>query len=353
MKLYSNITIIFLIWAFAIFMIFYFGFLAFPNSGTFSKDFFLSLSNWDGGHFIGIAEHGYKEDYQYAFFPLYPVIIKSVNYFIGNYNLSAVLISIISVFFALHILFKLISLDFGKKPAQNTILFLLFFPTSFYFLVSYSESLFLLLTISTFYFLRQKKLFLATFAAILAGAARFAGIAVILGFLLEIYLTSGFNKKNWYVVLAPLGLFTYCAYLYLNTGDLFFFVSAQTHWQRTLSLPGMSFFQAVRGLIDTRSLSSNPNVVLDLSFAILGLGLAIRTFRFLPISYSVYSLISIVIPLLTSTLSSIPRFILPVFPIFIVLTLVKNEYIKLFYQIISLMFLSVLAVLFINGYWVS
>lgn len=312
-----------------------------------------SFSNWDGGHFIGIAENGYKENFQYAFFPLYPIIIKLVNYFIGNYNLSAVLISIISVFFALHILFKLISLDFGKKPAQNTILFLVFFPTSFYFLVSYSESLFLLLTIAAFYFLRERKLFLATFAAILAGATRFAGIAVILGFLLEVYLTSGFNKKNWYVILAPLGLFSYCVYLYLNTGDPFFFVSAQTHWQRTLSLPGMNFFQAIRGLADISLLRSNPNVILDLSFAILGLGLAIRTLRFLPISYSVYSLISIAIPLFTPTLSSIPRFILPVFPIFIVLALLKNEYGKLFYQVISLMFLSVLAVLFINGYWVS
>lgn len=353
MKLYSNITLIFLIWAFAIYVIFYFGFLAFPNSGIFSKDFFESLSNWDGGHFTGIAENGYKEDYQYAFFPLYPIVIKLVNYFIGNYNLSAVLISVGSVFFALQMLFKLISLDFSKKLAHTTVLFILFFPTSFYLIVSYSESLFLLLAVATFYFLRQKKLILATCAAILVGATRFVGLAVILGFLLEIQLTSGFNRKNWYVLFAPLGFLSFCLYLYLNTGDPFYFLTAESHWQRTLSLPGLNFWQAIKGLINFGSFSSNPNVVLDLAFAIFGLGLTLRSLRFLPISFSVYSLISIAIPLFTPTLSSIPRFILPIFPIFIVLALVKNEYIKLIYQIISLMLLSALAILFINGYWVS
>lgn len=353
MKLYSNITFIFLIWAFAIFMIFYFGLLAFPNSGTFSKDFFQSLSNWDGGHFTGIAKDGYRENYQYAFFPLYPITIKFVNFFVGNYNLSAVLISVGSIFFALHILFKLISLDFGRKLAQNTILFLLFFPTSFYSLVGYSESLFLFLTVATFYFLRQKKLFWATVAAIMVGATRFVGLAVILGFLLEIQISLGFNKKNWYVLFAPLGFLSFCLYLYLNTGDPFYFLTAESHWQRTLSLPGLNFWQAIKGLINPGSFSSNPNVVLDLTFAIFGLGLTFRSLRFMPISYSVYSLISIAIPLFTPTLSSIPRFILPIFPIFIVLALVKNEYVKLFYQIISLMLLSILSVLFISGYWVG
>lgn len=353
MKLYPNITVIFLLWLFSIISIFYFGLLSFPNSGNFSGNFLQSFVNWDGNHFVSIAEKGYQEKFQYAFFPLYPIIIKSVNYFIGSYHLSAVLISIISAFFALQMLFKLISLDFSKKLAHTTVLFILFFPTSFYLIVSYSESLFLFLTVAAFYFLRQKKLLLATVAAIMVGATRFVGLAVILGFLLEIHLTSGFNRKNWYVLFAPLGFLSFCLYLYLNTGDPFYFLTAENNWQRTLSLPGLNFWQAIKGLINFGSFSNNPNVVLDLSFAIFGLGLAIRTLRFLPVSFSVYSLVSIAIPLFTPTLSSIPRFILPIFPIFIVLALVKNEYIKLFYQIISLMLLSALATLFINGYWVS
>lgn len=353
MKLYSNITAIFLIWAFAIFAVFYFGLLAFPNSGTFSKDFLLSFSNWDGGHFIGIAQKGYQENYQYAFFPLYPVLIKSLNYIVGNYNLSAFLISAISAFFALQILFRLISLDFDKKLAQNVILFLLFFPTSFYLLLSYSESLFMLLTVLTFYFLRQKKFIWATLAAILVGSTRFVGLAVILGFLIEIQLTEGISKKNWYVLFAPLGLVFYCWFLYTQTGDPFYFVTAENHWQRYLSIPGVSFWESLKNLIGGQFLNSYPTLGLDLVLAIFGLGLTLRTFRFLPISYSIYSFISIFIPLLTPTLSSIPRFVLPIFPIFIVLALVKNEYLKLCYQVFGLMFLSALSILFINGYWVS
>ncbi|MBI3103784.1 hypothetical protein HYZ05_02500 [Candidatus Daviesbacteria bacterium] len=353
MKLYPNVTIIFLIWILSVFAIFYFGFLSFPNSGNFSRDFFQSLSNWDGGHFLSIAENGYQEKFQYAFFPLYPMLIRLVNQIIGNYNLSAILISITCIFFATQLFYRLVSFDFSKMLAQRCILFLLFFPTSFYFLVSYSESLFLLLTVLTFYFLRQKKLFLATAAAILVSATRLVGLAVVLGFLIEVQLVYGFSKKNWYVLFAPLGFAAFCIFLYTKTGDPFYFTVAENHWQRSLSLPGVGFWEGIKGLVNGQSIKSYPNVVLDLAFAIFGLGLALRTWRFLPMSYSIYSLVSIAIPLLTPTLSSIPRFLLPIFPIFIVLALVKNEYVKLFYQVIALMLLSVLAILFINGYWVS
>lgn len=353
MKLYLNVTIIFLIWVFSTFAIFYFGFLSFPNSGNFSQDFFQSLANWDGGHFLSIAQNGYQEKFQYAFFPLYPMLVSFVNQIIGDYQFSAILISIICIFFAMQLLYRLVSFDFSKILAQKSVLLLLIFPTSFYFLVSYSESLFLVLTILTFYFLRQKKLFLATLAAILVSATRLVGLAVVLGFLIEVQLTQGFNKKNWYVLFAPLGFAAFCAYLYSQTGDPFYFTVAENHWQRSLSLPGVSFWEGIKGLVNGQSIKSYPNVVLDLAFAIFGLGLTIRTWRFLPVSYAVYSLVSIAIPLFTPTLSSIPRFLLPIFPIFIVLALVKNEYAKLSYQIISLMLLSLMATLFINGYWVS
>jgi hypothetical protein len=35
-----------------------------------------SLANWDGQHFLQIAEKGYLLPYQLAFFPLYPILIK-------------------------------------------------------------------------------------------------------------------------------------------------------------------------------------------------------------------------------------------------------------------------------------
>lgn len=316
-------------------------------------NFFESLKNWDGGHYTGIAQNGYSEKFQYAFFPLYPITINLLNNFVGNYLLSAVLISIVSSFLGLQLLYKLISQDFDKKIAEKVIAGVLIFPTSFYFLTAYSEGLFFLLTIAAFFFFRSRKLFLAVIFASLASATRLAGLAVVLGLIIEVSLTEGINKKNWYVLLAPLGFLIYCWYLYTNTGDPFYFITAENHWLRSLSIPGLGFWETLKSIFTPNFLEKNITAVTDLIFAIFGLGMAIRAFRFLPISYSIFAFISVLMPLFTPSLSSMPRFLLPVFPIFILLAFVKNRNLIFLYQLIFIMLLSAFCIMFINGKWVA
>lgn len=353
MKLYPNVIIIFFIWAFSILMISYLGFSQLPDSGSVSNNFIERFSNWDGGHYLEIAQYGYSEKFQYAFFPLYPLTIKVVNNFIGNYTFSAILISVISALIAMHFLYQLLSADFSKKLAQQSVFYLLFFPTSFYFLTAYSEGLFFLFVISAFLFLRKRKLFIATIFASLASATRPMGLAVVIALLLEIYLTVGITRKNWYVVLSPLGFIFYSFYLFQNTSDPFYFITAEKNWLRSLSIPGLGFWETIRNIVTPGFIDKNFNALLDLVFAIFGLGMIIRSFRFLPVSYSVYGLISIALPLFTSSLSSMPRFLLPIFPIFILMALVENKLAIFTYQLASLLLLSAFSILFINGYWVS
>lgn len=352
-KLYPNISIIFLIWFFAILTIFFLGFYFLPHSAVFTNDFLKSLANWDGGHFLGIAQNGYKEKFQYAFFPLYPLVINLVNKLIGNYLISAILISLVSAFLGIQLLYKLCVIYFDKKLAEKVILGLLFFPTSFYFLTAYSEGLFFMLALSTFYFLQKRKLFLATIFASLASATRLVGLAVVLGLIIEVITIYKVNKKNWYIFLSPLGLLIYCWYLYHQTGDPFYFIESELHWQRNITVPVISFWETIKSLTQVGFISSHVSVFLDLIFAIFGIGLVFRTFRFLPTSFAIYSLVSILIPLFTPSLSSISRFLLPIFPIFILIGLNKNKYLNLGYQIISIMILTLFSVMFVNGYWVS
>lgn len=352
MKLYPNVTKIFIIWLVSILLISFLGFSTLLNSGNFSNDFWKSLGNWDGGHFLGIAEVGYGDKFQYAFFPLYPLTIKLLNYITGNYLLSAISISIITTFLGLHLLYKLVLIDFDKKIAEKTILAFLFFPTAFYLLTAYSESLLFFLTIAAFYFLKKNKLFWAVAAAALASSVRLAGLAVVAAILMEVVTTQGFNRKNWYVIFAPLGFLVYSVFLFQQTGDPFYFITAENHWQRTLAIPGVGFWETLRSVAGGGA-AVNFNILIDLLFAVFGLGFVIRSFRFLPASYAMYGLLSVALPLFTPTLSSMPRFLLPVFPIFILMALIKNHYINLFLQIISLGLLGLFTVLFINGYWVS
>ena len=345
MKLYPNIVYIFTAWLVAILLVSFIGFSTLPHSNKFEGDFFISFANWDGGHFLGIAEHGYSEKFQYAFFPLYPLAIKLLSQITGNYLLAALLISTVASFLGLQLFYKLIALDFDKKLAQKVIFITLFSPTSFYFLTVYSEGLFFFLVVATFYLLRKRKFFWVALFAALASATRLAGLALVAGILVEVYTTSGINRKNWIVLLSPFGFLIYCWYLFWQTGDPFYFLTAENHWQRSFSIPGLNLWESLRNL--------NQGNIIDILFAMFGVGFALRAFRFLPISYSIYCLFSILLPLFTSQLSSIPRFLLPIFPIFILIAFIKNQYVVFAYQLISIVLLSLFVVLFVNGYWVS
>lgn len=353
MKLYPNVTRIFIIWLVVVSLVSYLGFYTLLHSGKFNYDFLGSLANWDGGHFLGIAEKGYSEKFQYAFFPLYPLAIKLVSQITQNYLLAAVLISLASAFFGLQLLYRLVAEDFEKKIAQNSVLALMFFPTSFFFLTVYSEGLFFFLTIVAFYLLKKNNLFWAVVAAALVSATRLVGLAVAAGIIIDVLTRQGLNRKNWYVLLAPLGFIAYSVFLYQQTGDPFYFLVAENHWQRTLAIPGVGFWETLKDIINNGLTGPDFSIVVDLFFAVFGLGFAVRAFRFLPPSYAVYSLLSVAIPLFTPTLSSMPRFLLPVFPIFILMAMLKNQFIYLFLQIISIMLLAVFSIFFITGYWVS
>ncbi len=353
MKLYPKISLFFIIWLAAVILTAFLSFSTLPHSGKFSDNFWESFGNWDGGHFLGIAEQGYKEKFQFAFFPLYPLLIRLLNQITGNYLLAAILISLVSTYLGMQLLYKLVLEDFKKEIAEKTILFLLFFPTSFYFLAAYSEGLFFFLTIATFYFLKKKRLFLATLTVSLVSATRLIGLAVVAVFLIEIGINQGFNRKNWYTLLAPGGFILYCWFLQTQTGDPFYFIVSEVHWQRLITVPVSGFWETLKSLVQPGFISGHFNSFLDLLFAVFGLGLVIRTFRFLPSSYSLYSLFSIGLPLFTPSLSSMPRFLLVIFPIFILIAFTKNRYFILAYQMISLMLLSAFIVLYINGYWVG
>ena len=104
MKLYPKISLFFIIWLAAVILTAFLSFSTLPHSGKFSDNFWESFGNWDGGHFLGIAEQGYSEKFQYAFFPLYPLVIRALAEITQNYLAAAILISVISTFLGLNFL---------------------------------------------------------------------------------------------------------------------------------------------------------------------------------------------------------------------------------------------------------
>ena len=353
MKLYPNVSIIFIVWILSVLTVAYFGFVSLPHSGIFTDNFFQSFANWDGGHYLAIAQFGYVEKFQYAFFPLYPMLIRFLNQIFQNYLMSALLISFVSAFLAINFFFTLVSIEFGKRYAQKAVLLLLSYPLSFYLLTAYTEGLFLLLAISTFLFTRRGNLFSATVASAMASATRPSGIAVVFSFLVYVYFSRGYNTKNWYVLLSLSGILIYCLYLYSQTGDPFYFIQAQLHWHTGFAIPGSAIFHTFKQLLTPGFLANNFRNLLDFVMVIFGLSMIFRVWKRLSVDYAIFSILSLIMPLFSQTLVAMPRYLLTIFPIFMVLALLKNQYALLFYQFFSLMLLVIFATLFLNGYWSS
>lgn len=345
-------SIIFLLWFFVLVMIFYAGFLYFPKTENGSDVFLNNFANWDGKHYLAIVEFGYFKDEYFAFFPGYPLAVRVINILLNNFLISALIVSIASSFFAVNLLYRLVNLEFNRKIASKTVELLLFFPTSFYLVMSYSEGLFFMLSLASFYLFKRKKYIWASIFTSLAGATRPMGIALVIIHIFYVLKNVNRKKARFCILIAPLGFLCYMLFVFSKTGDPFYFIWAQSHWDRVFALPWNGFVGTVAALT-LPEYRQSFNLFFELIFAIFGIGLALRSCRFLPAHYCFYGLLSVVIPLFTATLMSVPRFLLVVFPIFIVLAKINNPYWNFFYRIVSIMLLSIFATVFINGYWVS
>lgn len=317
--------------------------------------FLFPWANFDGIHYLNIAEFGYTN--QARFFPLFPLIIKAIS---GSLMASIVLVTII--FFLAALLFKkLIDLDFPVQIATRGLVYLLLFPTSFFFVSIYSEGLFLLLTLSAFYFARKRMWSLSIICAMLLMSTRFVGIAILPALLYE-FLKSGKveMKKLPLFLLAPLGLVTYALFNFYKWDNFLYFIQAQGELGNNRTVSSVILFpQTIFRYI--KIFMTVPIKSYDWSIALLELVVFLFTLIFLIIawkkkirtSYLIYATVNFAIITSTGTFSGLPRYILTIFPIFMAMALIENKIFKFSYFIISPIILFILLIMFSRGYFVA
>ena len=313
-----------------------------------------AFGNFDGAHYLGIAKSAYSAQYTQAFFPFYPLLIKIFSVFtFGNLFISAFLLSNIFFLLALLVFYKLISLNYDQKKAFWSIIFLLGFPTSFYFGAIYTESLFLFLTVSTFLLIDKKKYFLAAITGFFAALTRIIGV-----FLGLVFLFYAKGKKRFLLSgIVFLGLLVYMMYLQVNFGNpIYFFTSQSVFGQgrddsKIILLPQV-FFRYAKIFITTQGLIL-LTAAFELICTIAALVLLIASYKKVKSSWLVFSFLSVLLPTLTGTLASMPRYILVAFPIYFILGSLKSTSLKLI--ILALFFIVgfISLTLFSQGYWVA
>lgn len=330
----------------------------------------VSWSNFDGLHYLDIAQYGYgyqhKTDMDYVFFPVYPWLIKTFSLF-GGYLTSGLLVSHVAFIIALYYLYKLAKLDFSAKIARSTIFVLLIFPTAFFFGSVYTESVFLLLIVLSFYFARKDQFFLACAAAMIASATRVTGIFLWPALLYEFWLRYGQDIKKTlnplavWLILPPLGLLSFLRYQFLQTGDPLFFINAQNNYAGRnvdkLVLLHQVFFRYFKMLIFIDHF--DPlffTVLIEFLSAVLLVFVLIFSLKKIRFSYWFFVLCSFLLPTLTGTFMSMPRFSLVLFPVFIYLASFlegHHPYFKYFYYFICTILSIFSIVFFTRGYFIS
>lgn len=328
-----------------------------------------SWGNFDGEHYLSIAIFGYKDKEQ-AFFPVYPgmmsILAKPFSpdllSSLVNSTIAGLIISNLSFLLALIILWNLIKIDFSKKMATLTLTTLLLFPTSFYFGAVYSESLFLLLSVSSFYLARKGRWFSASLLGAVASATRVFGVILLVSFIIEAWEQRVKLSKSFWIFLIPLGLLIYMLYQYFTTGDPLAFYSLQKqvgeqHQLGLILLPQV-YFRYVKMLLTVDL--GNPiyqTIILEFLVGIIFFLLPIYGyFKKVRLSYLTYAMLGFLLPTITGSFSSVPRYVTILFPSFLIMAVIINKLPNLLRIIIlsfSALVLMVETALFLRGYWVA
>jgi hypothetical protein len=336
-----------------------------------TNPYFWAWGNFDGEHYVFIAQNGYKP-LTYFFFPLYPILIRFFSGIFGQGMVplvkSGILISNLSFIAALVGFYKLLKLDFKENLIRNSILLLLIFPTSFFFGSIYTESLFLALTVWSFYFARKRNWIAAGLLSALATSTRVIGMALVAALAVEAFMDWKTNKKKSLLlpVLAILislsGIGIYIYYVWSKTGDPLNFMNTVGVFgaQRSTSLvllPQVFYryiFEILPNLNYKVFTSFFPSV-LEFATGLLFLGLVVIAFWKVRLSYAIYLALGYLIPTLAGSFSSLPRYILVLFPAFILaaMYLGRNKYFLFVFYALSFILLIISFGMFARGYWIS
>jgi hypothetical protein len=380
-KDFKFIISIFLSWRIILFVFLFLGLYFLPHSQNFlgggidnylRNPYLWAWANFDGEHYLSIAQWGYKP-LQYFFFPVFPLIVRLLNQMFGSsprpYLFSGLLLNHLFFFLALYGFWKLVNLDFEESVAKKSLILLLLFPTSFFFICFYNESLFLALIIWSFYLARKGNWLFASILAGIAGATRVIGILLLPALITEWFLQKNKGKKVnilsllSIILLSPLGLIIYLVYLQARVGDpLEFFHSVSLFGaQRStglILLPQVFYryiFKILPSLNLSNFLTSFP-IILEFLTAILFLILSIIGIFRLRFSYWLFLVGGYLIPTLAGSFSSLTRYVIVLFPAFILMGIGINKLnwvARLLIYLLLFILLEISTMLFTRGFWLA
>ena len=329
---------------------------------------------WDAIAYIRVAYQGYSYTPDVAFFPLWPLLEHFGGLLLGglfpnSYYFAGLLLANICFYFALVLLYYLLSEDYEQGIARGALFYFAFSPYALFYFAGYTESLFVLLCLAIFLLLRRGRpldWWLVGILGFLAALTRSPGIILVIPFLVK-YIQSFWTPverslHSWGqklsalapVVLIPAGIVVYMLFLYYAKGSALLFISqeATSGWHRHLTFPWVGIASVVGSVFVSGIGLQN---ILDLSFTLIPLMVLALGWKRIPLHYALFSLglalFTLSFPQSAEPLSSQPRYMLILFPVTVIFALWgKRPRFDQLFLTFSLPLLALNIIIFIGHY---
>lgn len=318
---------------------------------------------WDARHYLYLAANGYSGSGDarnlIAFFPLYPALVSAIASVGLPLRLAALLISNLAGLLAAILLYELARLDQPSKAAFRAAAFFTVFPTAYFLLVGYTEALFCALAFAAVYAARRRQWIAGGMLGGLAAATRLTGLVLVPYLLVEAAALRGAANGRRQpaealsaALVVSLGFVVYLATNQLVLGDPFAFVAVQRqHWSHSLAAPWLGFSEAIRSIgwrVPWEKLTVGGG---EIAGGLTAYAVSVLAWLRLRPADAVYAtLLTVMVTFLPFWLS-IPRYLLAMYPLFLLVGRITNRWLYLAMVVVSLTSLVVFGLAFGRGYW--
>jgi len=273
------------------------------------------IANWDGVDYIHIAVHGYQNLFWVNWFPLYPVLIHLFGRLIPSPLDCALIISWLclvgAIYFYIKIVRRLFGLTGDVEPLRALVFFLLF-PTGVFFIAPFSESLYALLALGAIHFAFKKQWLYSAVLLLACTTTHITGMLVVL--LVGMILWEEKLRPKLVVAtvaIGSLGLVAYMAYLAFAFDSPLAFLSSQEVFHKWTEVGYLTLVTSL-----------TPSLVINIALLLL----AARYWWNRQRSFSIYSLLFLVIPLVGRQYGGFNRYVLMAFPVpFMLYAVLRNR----------------------------
>ncbi len=328
---------------------------------------------WDTGWYLRIAASGY--DYlsgTIAFSPLYPFLMAILGKLTGDYLVSALLISSLATLFVYLLLYEVALIEgLQSETALRVVFSLIVFPSAFFFFAAYTDSLFLAFVLGAWLAARRGRWLLAGLLGMLAALTRLQGalLTIVLIWSWLVAHHPGFNpfqpmtwieslprlrRKSWLVTLLPAMAFgIWSAYLrFSGLGSVPDALISQ--WNIKTVLPWQGIWLFFECLFTTERIFVDYIDLLTLVFIVILLIMGIR--KIAP-PLSAYAWLTLLLFFMRGSpphlLDSFSRYMLAVFPAFLVLGQIRSRLLRIVLWPLSFGLQMFLLMAFLDWRWVA